>query len=148
MARQPKAPTRPPSRRGKRDYAAEYAYRVRNVPKGQRAEARGHGSNRRAFMRFIRDGDHISCDVSHPKLVRKRRTVAGRRVLVEVYDEIPKDVRASGRREDRFFMLRNLTRAELIDLIEFEVRVGVTFSLAPSEDQRRLVSDDETAGGY
>lgn len=63
------------------------------------------------------------------------------------YIEITKQViHASGR--DSEYMLRNLTRQELIETIYEEQQRGAVFSPAPSLDQRRLVSDSEVTGGY
>lgn len=126
-------PSRPPSRTGPggRDYAAEYANRVRGVPKGQRQEVRGHRGQTAAFKRFIKEGDLILCDVRAVDRDPKKG----------IYKRIEKQViTGSGvRRRDRFFVLRDLTRRELEALIEFEIRRGVVFSPAPSLDQRRLI---------
>lgn len=133
MARPRNPPDRPPSRRGKRDYAAEYAYRVRGVPKGQRAAVRGHRGETQAFRRFIGEGDLILCDVR--AVDRSPRTGLYRRIEKQVI------VGSGARRRDRFFVLRDLTRRELEALIEFEIRKGVVFSPAPSLDQRRLINE-------
>lgn len=163
MAAKKRTPARPPSRRGGRDYAAEYAYRVRGTAKGsrERTAARGHRGQLAAFKRFIREGDRILCDISAPTLetrtrrVTDRRTKKGFRVVKElVYDLIEKQVitfeRAGTKRPpaSRLFKLPGLTRRELIALIDYEQSKGVTFSPQPSLDQRRLVTADEAEGGY
>ena len=41
-----------------------------------------------------------------------------------------------------------LTRVGLVELIRAEQAKGVQFSVQPSMDQRKLVSNDEAEGGY
>lgn len=64
------------------------------------------------------------------------------------YVEIVKLVIDAETGDEREYVLRNLTRQELIDTIYEEQQRGAVFSPAPSLDQRRLVSDLESTGGY
>lgn len=45
----------------------------------------------------------------------------------------------SSRRRERTFRVRNLTRAQMVALIEEERRRGAIWTPAPSRDQRKLV---------
>lgn len=56
------------------------------------------------------------------------------------YREIVKLVIDGDTGQDRTYVLRNLTRDELVDTIEAEEAAGAIFSPAPSLDQRRLVN--------
>jgi hypothetical protein len=138
-----------------RDYKAEYARRQQNARKAgfksyydrrtagattteQRAAKAGHRGTK-AFLRSLKEGDLILCEV---------RTV-DRDPKTGLYRRIPKQViPARVGAPDRFYVLRNLTRKRLLEVIDEEIRKGVTFSLYPSKDQRRLVTEDEHEGGY
>ncbi len=132
---------------GYRDY---YDYRLHDngrIPPGplkltpeERERRRGHAGTS-DFKRFIREGDLVDCDVR--AVDRDPRTGLYRRIEKRV---IPPPFQR--RRRERVFTLTRLTRAQLIALIEYELQVGVIFSPQPSRDQRRLVSDDESQGGY
>ena len=65
-----------------------------------------------------------------------------------IYLEIVKLVIDGETGADRTYILRNLTRDDLIDTIEEEQRRGAIFSPQPSLDQRRLVAEREADGGY
>lgn len=49
---------------------------------------------------------------------------------------------------ERRFVLRNLTRLQLVKLIHDEQARGAAFSLSPSLDQRKLLPASEVDGGY
>ena len=135
-------------------FGSYYEERVKGVPKGERSRARGHRGTR-DFVASLREGDLILCDISSVTMrtrTRRRpdkRFKRGYRLLKDqVYSAIEKTViPASGARE-REFTLRNLTRAELLAVIEEEEERGVIFSPSPSMDQRRLLSANVTEGGY
>lgn len=73
----------------------------------------------------------IQCDV---RAVQRDKN--GNYLLIEKQVFTP----FGSRRADRDFRLRNLTRASLIALIEFEESVGVIFAPSQSLDQRALVT--------
>lgn len=66
----------------------------------------------------------------------------------DVYVEIEKLVVDGDTGRERTYVLRNLTRDQLIDTIEAEQARGAVFSNSPSLDQRKLVTDEEAEGGY
>jgi hypothetical protein len=117
------------------------------VPKGERSLARGHRGQTKAFLKSLRDGDLISCELS-----AVRTNAAGRYLFVPktvvpgVYKDEKGKLRGGG--PERDFELRGLTRKELQEVIEQEQRIGVIFSPHPSRDQQRLLSETETTGGY
>jgi hypothetical protein len=128
---------------------------------GERSRARGHRGTA-DMLRAIRPGVTISMtqplsQTLAPEPRRRRaktktgkfQVKAGKPVwlTVDVYPEINKlliGVDGMGRE----FTIRNITRPELVTLIAEEIRRGASFVKAPSFDQRRLVTDDESEGGY
>jgi hypothetical protein len=78
---------------------------------------------------------------------RHRRMIVRR---VQVYREVEKLVQPppGSRRASRWFMLRNITRPDLVRLIERERAKGAEWAQAPSQDQRRIVSREEDEDGY
>lgn len=64
------------------------------------------------------------------------------------YMEIVKLVIDAETGDEREYVLRNLTRDELIETIYEEESRGAVFSPSPSLDQRRLASELEVTGGY
>ena len=168
-----------------RDYAAEYARRqararalgfesyyerrTRGRPGAEKpapeelARRRGHRGTR-DFVRSLREGDLILCDITGIEIRRRRRMVmqfkpdrryktgqrpiGKQRVTVDVYERIDKTVIPANGGREREYTLRRLTREELLETIEEEERRGVIFSPSPSMDQRRLLSARETEGGY
>lgn len=142
--------------RGAKSY---YEKRVAGVPKGERAQARGHRSSR-DLVRDLKEGDLILCDITGVKYGTSRRTVkvttykpdrrfktgrrpvvTSRRVTVEVFDLIEKTVIPATLGQHRDYTLRRLTREELRELIDEEIAKGAIFSPNPSQDQRRLDAD-------
>lgn len=144
-----------PRRKGsprKRDYAAEhaarqkrarakghssyYAQRVSGVPKGRRAAARGHRS-RADFLSSLGPGDQVilADPISTIELYTDKKGVE-RFLLVRKLV-----IYAISGREARF-TLRRLSRAEMRATIREEERRGVSFSPAPSRDQRRLAPSE------
>lgn len=118
-------------------FGSYYERRVAGVPRGERAGVRGH-RGKADFLASLREGDLILCDIGSVRFDAAR----GR------YGPIWKTViPASGGRE-REFVLRNQTRTSLLATVEKEVRRGVIFSPSPSLDQRRLLSENESEGGY
>lgn len=129
-------------------YASYYDYRIHDsgripagkppVPKGKRADVRGHGSGGRGFLQRLHEGDLIMLS----ELISDIETYVGRDGVERLRDYskivVPED--GGPTRHHRF---RRQTRAELRDLIEAETARGATFSLAPSLDQRRLLRGDE-----
>lgn len=107
------------------------------IPRGQRAETRGHTGQLRAFVNSLQPGDHIRCDVT---AVERDRS--------GVYRLIEKDVIPADLGEHRTYRIENISRARLVRLIDEEFERGVIFAPQPSLDQQRLVSDDEREGGY
>ncbi len=157
MARPRKPPDHPPSRRGKRDYAAEYRFRVRGTEVGERSLARGHRGQTKAFLKSLHDGDLILCDIGSVVTYASTQTVKGKRRKVQRYREIPKTVIPSLYREKgklkgggptRYWILKGLTRAELLAVIIQEQKIGVEFAAQPSQDQQKLLSQNENEGGY
>lgn len=143
MARRRQLPDRPPSRRGKRDYAAEYAYRVRGTKPGQRAEARGHGTGARLFLRRLGEGDLImlASTIDSIETYVGRDGVERFRPYQKVVVHEPRGRRRAS--TTAYYWFRRQTREQLKKLIDDELRKGATFSLAPSLDQRRLLRAGE-----
>jgi hypothetical protein len=115
------------------------------TPTGERGLSRGHGGQTRAFLRFLKPGDKIVCDIT---TVEIRPRGKGR---VDRYKLIKKQVilgPANKFGPDRFFELRDLSRKQLVATIKAEIKKGVGFHPAPSKDQRKLVGADEVEGGY
>jgi hypothetical protein len=161
MARPRKPPT-PRSARTKRDnararklgYKSYYDYRIhdngrvppgRAVPAGQRSRLRGHGVDRwrrhgqaAQMLRVIDAETTVSLTQPVSQILRRADGV---------YPEIEK-LLIGGDGMGRTFTIRDVTRKQLVALIEEEIRRGAQFVKAPSFDQRRLVSDDEIEGGY
>lgn len=148
-------PRRPrPPKPPKRDYKSAYARR------DARAKARGYKSyydyrthdygklpanaNRlipgvNAFLRGLDEGDTIIM----PEGIRSvERDAQGR------YIRIVKIVLDAVTARERRFVLRNLTRPQLIALIKAEQAKGAIFSLSPSLDQRKLLPESDVEGGY
>lgn len=119
-----------------RGFRSYYERRVVGVAKGERARVRGHRS-RADFLASLREGDVILCDITSVWILPSGR-----------YSPIWKTVIPANGGREREFVLRNQTRASLLAAIEAEIRAGVIFSPSPSMDQRRLLSDSETEGGY
>lgn len=136
----------------KRDYAAEYERRqqkarelgegsyykrrVKGIPKGERAKARGH-RGRADFLRSLQEGDLILCDITNITLSEKGR-----------YSPIWKTVIPANGGREREYALRNQTRESLLQAILEEEKRGVIFSPSPSMDQRRLLAKTDVHGGY
>lgn len=156
MARPRKAET-PYERRNRlaraKGYASYYDYRMHDsgrIPPGplritpaERARRRGH-RGRADFLRSLGEGDLIILPygLSSVEYDEDARDGEG------AYVEIVKLVIDGEHGDEREYVLRNLTRDELIDTIEEEQRRGAVFSPSPSLDQRRLVTDEEAEGGY
>lgn len=96
---------------------------------------RGH-SGRADFLADLGEGDLIIM----PNGLSSVEFDEDARDGVGAYVEIVKLVIDGDTGADRTYILRNLTRAELVDTIEEEERRGAIFSPAPSLDQRRLVN--------
>lgn len=159
--RQSKRKGAPRSERTKRDnararalgYKDYYDYRLHDfgrVPPGpiklspaERAKRRGH-RGRADFLSSLDEGDLIILPygISSVDFDEDARDGEG------AYVEIVKLVIDASTGEEREYVLRNLTRDELIETIYEEESRGAVFSPAPSLDQRRLVSDLEITGGY
>jgi hypothetical protein len=108
---------------------------------------RGHKGGYAGRIRFLvslGEGDLIIM----PSGVSATEFDEGARKGVGAYLEIVKLVIDGETGADRTYILRNLTRDELIDTIEEEQRRGAIFSPQPSLDQRRLVAEREAEGGY
>src|SRR4029077_20733962 len=116
-------------------YASYYDYRAhdngRLAPSAPRlsgeqlARARGH-IGRAAFLRSLDEGDLI---IMRESVSSVERDAQGRykRIVKVVLDAV------TGR--ERRFVLRNLTRLQLVKLIHDEQERGAVFSLSPSLDQ-------------
>jgi hypothetical protein len=156
-------------------YRSDYDYRIHDygripatekIQGGQLKRARGHVGPE-ALVRELREGDIITLidgvgAIEIAARLTGYRTVTERRrvyrtlhtfqrkvpVLEQVYVLIRKRVLSSRTGRAREYDLRNLTRPELISLIEREIAAGGTFSPAPSLDQRRILKDDQVDGGY
>lgn len=136
-------------------YKSYYDYRVHGngkIPPGRPAltgaakqRARGH-RGRADFLASLREGDLIIM----PRGISSVEYDEDARGGLGAYLEIEKLVIPGehGRGRERTFILRNLTRDELIDTIREEQRRGAVFSASPSLDQRRLVTAGEAPGGY
>lgn len=107
------------------------------IPRGQRAETRGHVGQLRAFVNSLQPGDEIWCDITAVQVDRQG-----------VYRLIEKTVIPADLGPHRDYRIENITRARLITLIDEEYAKGIHFPVQPSLDQQRLVSDDEREGGY
>lgn len=106
------------------------------APKGARLrKLRGH-LGRADFLADLGEGDLIIMPngLSSVEFDPEARDGQG------AYREIVKLVIDGDTGADRTYILRNLTRDELVDTIEAEEAAGAIFSPAPSLDQRRLVS--------
>lgn len=148
------APRKPQKRR--RDYKAEtarrnelareqgdesyYQRRVKGVPKGERAEARGHGldSVRRRFLRELGPGDFIIV----PESVGFAKTRYVRGPLRGRYKRMVKLVTSATDGRNRSYTFKNFTRRWLQALIRAEERKGATWSHTPSLDQRQIPKED------
>lgn len=109
----------------------------------ERARLRGH-RGRVDFLRSLGEGDLILLPygLSSVEFDEDARDGEG------AYVEVVKVVIDAANGSEREYVLRNLTRDEMIATIEEEQRRGAIFSPAPSLDQRRLVTDEEAEGGY
>lgn len=152
---------RKPAKRAQRDHKAAYArrdarakaagyksyydYRLHRygslpaaapVPTGAARRKLAGKAGRAAFLASLGEGDLIIMPhgLSSVEFDPDARGGEG------AYLEIVKLVIDGETGADRTYILRNLTRDELIDTIEEEERRGAIFSPAPSLDQRRLVS--------
>lgn len=116
---------------------------------------------------FLREGDQIVLpellssvetrvqrrvrvvEVKRRRMVNgKRRTVKIQERLVEtrtVFVDVLKLVITGDGRPWREFHVRNHTRAMMVELVRREKSKGATWSHAPSQDQRELLSDAEKA---
>jgi len=128
---------------------------------GDRSKARGHRGSA-DMLRAIRPGVTVSLSepisqVREPVEQRRRvRTKSGAFKMrkgrpvwktVLVYPRIDKLLILNDGMGVEF-VIRNVTRAELVELIEREIARGASYVTAPSFDQRRLVSEEESEGGY
>lgn len=128
-------------------YKSYYDYRIHDngrippgrppIPKGERADIRGHGSGSRGFLRKLGEGDLIMLS----DLISAVETYVDRRGVERFRDYEKTVVPDRGRRWKWTF--RRQTREELRQLIIDEQAKGATFTLAPSLDQRRLLRADE-----
>lgn len=137
-------------RLGYRDY---YDYRLHDngrlppgplrISKAERARRRGH-RGRADFLASLGEGDLIILPygLSSVEFDEDARDGEG------AYVEVTKLVVDGDTGEEREYVLRNLTRDEMIATIEAEAARGAIFSNSPSLDQRRLVTDEEAEGGY
>lgn len=164
MARPRRKPTRkgaPRSERTARDnararrlgYKDYYDFRLHDygrVPPGpiklspaERARRRGH-RGRADFLASLGEGDLIILPygISSVEFNEDARDGEG------AYVEIVKLVIDAETGDEREYVLRNLTRDELIETIYEEESRGAVFSPSPSLDQRRLASELEVTGGY
>ena len=138
------------------------------VPADRRA-LRGHSLDRwrkhgdaAKMLRAITPGVTISLtqpisQIREPRPLERRAHTStgklrfrnGRQVweTVDVYPEIEK-LLIGNDGYGREYTIRNVSRPELVLLIEEEIRRGGSFVHAPSFDQRRLVTEDEAEGGY
>lgn len=109
------------------------------LPKGSRTKSRGH-RGRADFLAFLKRGYTISLvePVSNIEVVERKR----KGELVKVYPRIDKLVIDNKGIASRW-VLRNLTRAQLVETIRAERRKGAVFVPAPSLDQQRLVTERE-----
>ena len=134
-----------------RGYATAYAKRVEGTERGsrERARARGHGSDDyarllkeiRRFLRELGTGDMIVMPEGIASVERDGRG-RYRRIHKLVFDA--EDMLAP----PRDYVFAKITRPRLVRLIDAEDARGATWAPAPSQDQRRLVSDVEAEGGY
>lgn len=134
-------------------YRNYYDYRLHDngrLPPGplrlsvpERARRRGH-RGRLDFLRSLGEGDLILLPygLSSVEFDEDARDGEG------AYLEVTKLVIDAEDGSEREYVLRNLTRDEMVETIEEEQRRGAIFSPAPSLDQRRLVPDAEAEGGY
>lgn len=145
------APRRKPSaawrarnaRARKLGYRSYYDYRIHDfgripagkppVPKGERADLRGHGSGGRGFLAKLGEGDLIMLS----DLISTIETYVDRRGVERFRDYEKTVIPDVGERWTQTF--RRQTREELRELIAAEIDKGATFTLAPSLDQRRLL---------
>ena len=81
------------------------------------------------MLAYIRPGTMVICPITQVK-----RDSRGR------YVEIRKTVQRADMAPARLFVLRKLTRAQLVATIKEEVRRGAIFPPWPSLDQRELVT--------
>lgn len=156
MARPRKPPT-PYERRNARaqalGYRNYYDYRLHfngrvppgpiNVTPAERRQRRGH-RGRADFLASLREGDLIILPRGLSSVEFDEDARDGEGAYIEVEKLV---IHARSGRESTW-VLRNLTRDEMIDTIFREQQRGAVFSPAPSLDQRRLVTDDEVTGGY
>lgn len=156
MARPRKPPPTAYERRNARaralGYRNYYDYRLHangRIPPGPltldpavRRRRRGH-AGRSDFLRSLAEGDLIIL----PRGITSVEFDEDARDGEGAYLEIEKLV-IHARGGESTWLLRNLTRDELIDTIFEEQQRGAVFSPAPSLDQRRLVTDQELTGGY
>ena len=155
-ARKPAKPTayeRRNQRARELGYRNYYDYRLHKngrIPPGpltlspaERARRRGH-RGRNDFLRSLGEGDLILLPygISSVEFDESARDGEG------AYAEIVKLVIDAQTGDEREYVLRNMTRAELIETIYAEQERGAVFSPAPSLDQRRLVADTDISGGY
>ncbi len=149
MARPRRKPETPYQRRNKRardlGYKSYYEQRVAGVPRGKRSIARGHSLDR--WKKHGQAAKMLKAIDAETTVSLVQPVSQIRRLANGVYPEIEK-LLIGGDGMGRTFMIRNVTRRQLVDLIGEEIRRGASFVKAPSFDQRRIVSEDEAEGGY
>lgn len=116
-----------------RDYKAEYARRVAGVPVGKRSEARGHSGPVRRFLRDLKDGDIVLCDVD-----KALKTWSPVRNWFGVVD---KWIIGAGDEGGRLYRLRNVSMERMERLVDEEEARGALLSPVGSLDQRALLRE-------
>lgn len=134
-------------------YTSYYDYRLHangRIPPGpiqlspaERSRRRGH-RGRRDFLASLGEGDLILLPYGISSVEFDEDARGGEGAYVEIV-KLVVDAETGSERE---YVLRNLTRDELIETIYEEETRGAVFSPAPSLDQRRLASEFEVTGGY
>lgn len=131
MPRARKPRVKPPSRVGKRDYAAEYAYRVRKARTvEQRREAAGKAGQVRAFLRDLRDGTIVNVDVDE----------ATKGFDGKLFRLITKWT-VDGRDDGRMYRFRRMSLNRFRNLIREEIERGAILSPAHSLNQRKVLAE-------
>jgi hypothetical protein len=132
-------------------FASYYDKRVRSGklsaprPRGRELRRRRGHAGRADFLASLGEGDLIIM----PRGISSVEYDPNARNGQGAYREIEKlVVYARPGVLERTWILRNLTRAELIETIKEEQRRGAYFAPSPSLDQRRLPSREEVEGGY
>jgi len=91
------------------------------------------------FLRSLREGDLIIMPYGIAGVERDERGF---------YVEIVKLVLDAASGRERWWTLRNLSRRQLELVIDEERARGASWSPSPSQDQRRILREDEVDGGY